>query len=192
MGKTKGPTWKHFRVKGKEVFCKYCGINYKYGNVNKMEKHILKCLKCPNDLKKDLKCNVNVQMQTQSICQGTVANSGDLEEVQSSSQNIIITNTLTPTPESTPKLPKPSLAFYSRPASQMSQRSLLDSFVDNMTFSENVSFTAGAELRLSLTYLLHIINIFHVFMYVIVMCYVFVSLFIEKLTNQQTRIKGFF
>lgn len=54
MGKKKGVAWRFFRVEDQKVICKYCAKLYKHANVNKMEKHILSCLKCPRDLKKVL------------------------------------------------------------------------------------------------------------------------------------------
>lgn len=41
--------------KDKSVDCKYCKIKYKFINVNKMKNHILKCMKCPNDVKAQFK-----------------------------------------------------------------------------------------------------------------------------------------
>lgn len=55
MGKKKGPAWNFFNIKkDKTVQCKYCNLEYKHANVNKMEKHIKKCFKCPVGLKKIL------------------------------------------------------------------------------------------------------------------------------------------
>jgi hypothetical protein len=54
MGKKKGPAWDFFKEKNKGVVCKYCAKEYKQSNVNKMTKHIKKCFKCPEDLKKYL------------------------------------------------------------------------------------------------------------------------------------------
>ena len=51
MGKKKGAAWTFFRVDDKKVICKYCAKQYKHANVNKMEKHIISCFKCPKDLK---------------------------------------------------------------------------------------------------------------------------------------------
>lgn len=52
MDKKKGVTWTYFRVEDKKVICKYCSKLYKHANVNKMERHIKKCFKCPEDFKK--------------------------------------------------------------------------------------------------------------------------------------------
>lgn len=52
MGKKKGPAWQFFKDKNKGgVVCKYCNIEYKHANVNKMTNHIRKCYKCPEDMK---------------------------------------------------------------------------------------------------------------------------------------------
>lgn len=37
--------------KDKSVDCKYCKAKYRFINVTKMKNHILKCMKCPNDVK---------------------------------------------------------------------------------------------------------------------------------------------
>ena len=58
MGKKKGPAWNFFNVKkNKSVQCKYCNVEYKHANVNKMERHIKKCFQCPAGLKKLLNRN---------------------------------------------------------------------------------------------------------------------------------------
>uniref|UniRef100_A0A1B6MLC9 BED-type domain-containing protein n=1 Tax=Graphocephala atropunctata TaxID=36148 RepID=A0A1B6MLC9_9HEMI len=54
MVKKKGPAWDFFKEKDKGVVCKYCSKEYKQSNVNKMTKHIKKCFKCPQDMKKYL------------------------------------------------------------------------------------------------------------------------------------------
>lgn len=62
MGKKKGPAWDFFKAKDKGVVCKYCSKEYKQSNVNKMTKHIKKCFKCPQDLKKYLESQTgNIQ-----------------------------------------------------------------------------------------------------------------------------------
>lgn len=58
MGRKKGAAWSFFNVKkDKSIQCKYCNVEYKHANVNKMERHIEKCFKCPVGLKKILKRN---------------------------------------------------------------------------------------------------------------------------------------
>lgn len=64
MGKKKGPAWDFFKEKDKGVVCKYCSKEYKQSNVNKMTKHIRKCFKCPQDLKKYLDSQAsNIQVK---------------------------------------------------------------------------------------------------------------------------------
>lgn len=73
MGKKKGPAWDFFKEKDKGVVCKYCSKEYKHSNVNKMTKHIKKCFKCPQDLKKYLErqsSNIQVTEIMRKSCEG--------------------------------------------------------------------------------------------------------------------------
>lgn len=64
MAKKKGPTWNFFKVKNKGVVCNFCFKEYTHSNVNKMTRHIKKCLKCPAGIKKILdRRNVLISLQ---------------------------------------------------------------------------------------------------------------------------------
>ncbi|CAH2012631.1 unnamed protein product [Acanthoscelides obtectus] len=56
--KPKSNVWNHFDLKkleGKVVYtCKFCASEY-VKNATRMTKHLLKCLKCPSNIKRDFK-----------------------------------------------------------------------------------------------------------------------------------------
>lgn len=54
--------WEHYLVLSeadgkKHVTCSYCSSEYKYAMANKLKRHLLKCDKCPNDVKNVYKHN---------------------------------------------------------------------------------------------------------------------------------------
>ena len=53
-------------MEGKGVKCKHCDKQYKLGNVNKMEKHLFKCLKCPKFIKRLFLTSQKVQVNKYS------------------------------------------------------------------------------------------------------------------------------
>lgn len=64
MVRKKDPVWQFFKdnIKGGAV-CKYCNTEYKFANVAKMTKHIKKCFKCPQEIKK----TVNLKLNTSTV-----------------------------------------------------------------------------------------------------------------------------
>ncbi|CAH1107791.1 unnamed protein product [Psylliodes chrysocephalus] len=72
MVRKKGATWQFFKEKGKSgVVGKYCDLEYKHSNVNKMTKHKKKCFKCPEEMKKIL-YSVPATVSTKlSMCMST-------------------------------------------------------------------------------------------------------------------------
>jgi hypothetical protein len=60
MGRPKrDEVWKHYRVlDGNSAMCSFCDNVYKKPNVNKMETHLLKCVKCPVNVKEELQSTV--------------------------------------------------------------------------------------------------------------------------------------
>lgn len=150
MVKRKGPTWDFFKTKNKGVECKYCSKEYKHANVNKMEKHIKKCFKCPADLKKVLDSSDKVKLfksiipapltpkkNTDKSLSVTVSNMEDLEAGPSSSSSN--NPSKNPSRNSISNSDSESSLFPGNTIIQPSPSSQLLSFVDHMDAQTNVS-----------------------------------------------------
>lgn len=150
MGKKKGPAWDFFKTKDKGVLCKYCNKEYKVSNVNKMTKHIKKCFKCPDALKKvlelDIKSKVttgqtaiNEQLQIQvspvSMKPGPKSDSGDLSS-WSSMSDISVSGKST---HETPEFQRPTSPTTSLTSSSIVGGGGLLNFLDHMDPQMNVS-----------------------------------------------------
>lgn len=63
--------WKHCIKMNKSAKCKYCNKIYAFANVNKLEKHLQKCCKCPLTVKDQLKKVLTEQSKTQQNIENT-------------------------------------------------------------------------------------------------------------------------
>lgn len=120
MPRQKKKIWKCYNEKSDgSVECNYCKQTYKFGNVSKMETHIKKCLKCPEQMRRTI---------------------FEEEPSTSFSYRSIEKQFLSESEESIPSLsqfPTPSRSQTSTPVPLKRSR-LLDSFVDSISPEENV------------------------------------------------------
>lgn len=136
MGKKKGPAWDFFKEKDKGVVCKYCSKEYKQSNVNKMTKHIKKCFKCPQDLKKYL------DSQTSNI-QGK-----EKEGMKKSGEGL---KELSVDVSFVPPCPSPSPGSFGsrRPGSAMSSKSDIDMSISGASSTSQESEVSFLQPRAS-------------------------------------------
>jgi hypothetical protein len=60
--------WKYFRGSdNNSVVCSFCDFKYKVSNVNKMENHLLRCVKCPKNVKDELQATTTTSKDVNVI-----------------------------------------------------------------------------------------------------------------------------
>lgn len=125
MVKKKGPVWNFFNLKGKGVSCKYCFKEYKQSHSNKMENHIKKCFKCPQDLKKVLELSTMIEkpIKKKSPYEPLIVEVEDFNK---------------PGPSSGSFKSSSSSEFLPQPVSSSTPKGI-PSFVDHMDIQTNVS-----------------------------------------------------
>lgn len=116
MGKKNQVVWDCYTTLDKGVECKYCKKKYMVGNVNKMQSHLLACLRTPDDVKKvirEISAKASFDQQTNQSLSASDDSIADLDSSMSSASSSAV---------STPKL---------------KQKNMLG-FIDKLTADENV------------------------------------------------------
>lgn len=86
--KKREDVWKNYRIgSDKSVICTFCENKYKVANVNKMHNHLLKCYKCPEVIKNELRKQNN---QTTERISNTTDTSTPLYSENSQSEHLLI------------------------------------------------------------------------------------------------------
>ncbi|XP_063870832.1 uncharacterized protein LOC135106007 isoform X2 [Scylla paramamosain] len=81
MGRPTSEIWLHYtteRVAGRTaVYCRYCSQKYGYPNATKMKIHILKCTKCPEEVKHQFEITAKPELsEGQDVTLGAVSTDG--------------------------------------------------------------------------------------------------------------------
>lgn len=112
MGRKKDLVRKYFiSIDEKRQSCKFCLKEYNI-NVNKMKLHLLKCLQCPKEIKKEFKQNNITQMSTFDVVSNDISIDGQVQPISNN---------------------------YPIVQSQIQKPSTFRQFFDNMDKVENVS-----------------------------------------------------
>lgn len=126
MPRTKKKVWNCFDEKSDgSVECKWCKQTYKFGNVSKMENHIKKCLKCPEQMKRTIFEDKTPTLSFRSFERIALDESNDSFPDRETSQS------------STPSTSSSALSRSSTPIPMKKSR-MIDSFIDTMSPDGNV------------------------------------------------------